>query len=155
MNVRETQAYRDMQREYISGWKTWNVHSALSHVLMPRGLALMLCVKEYRNGSCLREALIGRQSRWDERVYPGDHFGNYTSLRVEWMDMAFTMEIACVGENFAMRVLPEKNQRYPAVLVLETGFLWNRPGVIKGNALLCAFCGQRNRHPRAGRAGRV
>lgn len=29
----------------VSGWKTWNVNSALSYVYMPAGLTLSLCVK--------------------------------------------------------------------------------------------------------------
>lgn len=53
------------------GWKTWNVHSVLSHVLMPSGLTLNLCVREYRDGGYLRETLVGRQGEGDEKAYPG------------------------------------------------------------------------------------
>ena len=52
------------------GWKTWNVHSVLSHVLMPSGLTLNLCVREYRDGGYLRETLVGRQGEGDEKAYP-------------------------------------------------------------------------------------
>ena len=52
--------YEELKKEYIRGWKTWNVRSVLSHVHMPEGLALNLCMKEYRDGNFLGEALIGR-----------------------------------------------------------------------------------------------
>ena len=45
--------YQILKREYMRGWQTWNVNSVLSHVLMPEGFALNVCVREYSVGSYL------------------------------------------------------------------------------------------------------
>ena len=45
--------FRDLMKGYMTGWRTWNVRSVLSHVLMPWGLALNVAVKEYVSGHYL------------------------------------------------------------------------------------------------------
>ena len=50
--------YKELKKEYIKGWHTWNVRSVLSHVHMPDGFALNVAFKEYREGHYLKETLI-------------------------------------------------------------------------------------------------
>jgi len=116
-----------------NGWKTWNVHSVLSYVLMPSGLTLNLGVKEYRDGGYLREVLIGRQGAEEEKAFPGPHGFGYTQIRVSWRELEWIVETGTEGSQLVILVTPVKKQKYPAMLVLETGFSWNRPGSVSGN----------------------
>ena len=50
--------YDHLKREYLRGWKTWNVESVFSYVHMPDALALNMSVREYQDGHFLRDALI-------------------------------------------------------------------------------------------------
>jgi hypothetical protein len=48
-----------MVRALARGWNTWNTNSVLSHVLLPDGLAINLCLKSLeRGGPFLREAFL-------------------------------------------------------------------------------------------------
>lgn len=145
--------YDKIKADMRKGWKTWNVRSVLSHVRMQDGLALNIGMKEYKSGCYLKEALIGRQGSQrpmagtaQERVYPGLHAydDRYTEMRVEWVDINFTVESSIDGEDLLLLVTPIKTQRYPSMLVLETGYLWNRPGTIvhDGNGLIAISGGQ-------------
>lgn len=123
-------SYDDLKRDYQTGWHTWNNRSVLSHVHMPDGLSLSLAFKEYASGAYLKETLIGRFGADDEKVFPGPHAfdGSYTSLRVSWRDMVIRVESTQNGGDLVLLVTPEKTQIRPAMLVVETGYLWNRPG---------------------------
>ncbi len=131
--------YLALKKRLMTGWKTYNVYSVLSHVRMQDGLALNVAVKEYKSGHYLKESLIGRQpgraimhERETEEVLPGLHAydGSYTQAEVRWQGMSFTVESGQDGEDLVLLVTPLKKQKWPAMLVLETGFLWNRPGYV-------------------------
>lgn len=136
--------YEDMKREYIKGWRTWNVRSVLSHVHMPDAFALNIAFKEYMEGHYLKETLIGRfENEYGrepaETAFPGAHAfdGSYTEMTVRWCDMEIKVESAAEGDCLALLVTPVKKQLKPAMLVLEGGFLWGRSGWVekKGNTL--------------------
>lgn len=129
--------YLALKKRLMSGWRTYNVYSVLSHVRMEDGLALNVAVKEYAAGNYLKEALIGRHQPESgvyehevEEVQPGLHAydGSYTQATVQWMGMEFSVESTQDGKELLLLVTPVKRQRWPSMLVLETGFLWNSPG---------------------------
>ncbi|MGA2974431.1 MAG: trehalase family glycosidase [Spirochaetia bacterium] len=136
--------YRDMLEGLAKGWNTWNVRSVLSHVLMPEGFALNICLKEYTAGRYLKETLIGRyQPPVDpnllyrggelvEEVTPLAHAydGSFTELKLCWRAMEINVQTATVKDELVVLVTPIRNQRYPATLVIESGILWNRAGSI-------------------------
>ena len=130
--------YEALKKHYFNGWKTWNVNSVLSWVHMPDALTLKLSVKEYQSGHYLPDALIGRlpdptgQSP-EEVVTPGDHAidDSYTSLHFSWCGLSFLVETAEDHGNYYVLVTPQNMQVRPALLVLEAGYLWNRPGVVQ------------------------
>lgn len=137
--------YDKLKETYLTGWKTWNVNSVLSHVYMPHGLALNLCLKEYSAGGYLRESLIGRfpqerEKTPKESVHPQYHTfdDTYTSVILKWCNMEFTVESAQMEDDFYLYIVPVKVQPKPAMAVLECGFLWNRPGTVekRGKTLL-------------------
>ena len=146
MNYQKHPEYQALQNKLKNGWRTYNVYSILSHVRMQDGLALNIAVKEYQSGHYLKETLIGRHPLTSmmhecqvETVLPGLHSidGSYTETNVLWMDMEFSVESTVDEQDIIILVTPKVQQKWPAMLVLETGFLWNKPGYLihEGSAL--------------------
>ena len=133
--------YDVLKQQYFRGWKTWNVNSVLSYVHMPDALTLKLSVKEYQSGHYLPDALIGQFPdptglNPREVLYPGDHAvdDSYTAMRVRWCGLSFLAETAQEDGDFYLLLTPEEKQVKPALLVLEAGYLWNRPGTVRKEA---------------------
>ncbi len=127
--------YEEMKREFIRGWRTWNVRSVLSHVHMPDGLAVNLAFKEYRNGNYLKETLIGRfmdgsPQAGAEEALPGPHTYDetYTEMTVRWCGMEIQVESTVEDGELLLLVIPVTLQEKGAMLVAETGYLWGRDG---------------------------
>ena len=38
--------YQELKKNYIKGWRTWNVRSVLSHVHMPDGFAVNIAFND-------------------------------------------------------------------------------------------------------------
>jgi hypothetical protein len=127
------------------GWNTWNTRSVLSHVVLPEAFALNLGIKEYREGCYLKEALIGRQGKDEERIHPGPrtHGGDYAELNLKWRGIELLVQSGRDGEDLVLLVTPWENQLRPATLIVEAGVLWNRPGrVWRDGEMLLAECGE-------------
>ena len=130
--------YALMKKRYLNGWHTWNVRSVLSHVHMPDGLALNVAFKEYREGHYLKETLVGRFTdeygrEPAETAFPGIHAfdDSYTEMSVEWCDMVIKVESAVIEDELILLITPVKTHARPAMLVLEGGFLWGKPGWVE------------------------
>ena len=130
--------YQKMKKGYIKGWHTWNVRSVLSHVHMPDGFALNIAFKEFREGHYLKETLVGRFANEygrtpAETAYPGVHAfdDSYTEMSLTWCDMEIKVESAVVEDEIVLLVTPIKKQVRPAMLVLESGFLWGKSGWVE------------------------
>ena len=130
--------YAIMKQAYMRGWHTWNVHSVLSHVHMPDGFALNIAFKEYREGHYLKETLVGRFGNEygrepAETAFPGVHSfdESYTEMSLTWCDMEIRVESAVVDDEVILLVTPVRKQLKAALLVLEGGFLWGRPGWVE------------------------
>jgi putative isomerase len=129
-----TTRYASVQRTLASGWNTWNTRSVLSHVLLPEGFAVNLGIKEdAHKGSNLKEAQIGRMGKEDEIIRPGLHAvdGRYTELELEWMGLTIRVQTAVQQGDLLVLVTPSAWPAIPPRLIVEPGFLWNRPGWIR------------------------
>ncbi|MBQ9768365.1 MAG: hypothetical protein IJW37_09715 [Lachnospiraceae bacterium] len=145
--------YEEMKRDYLKGWHTWNVRSVLSHVHMPDGFALNVAFKEYGDGGYLKETLIGRFEEVHARTpketaVPGIHAfdESYTEMTVKWCGMEILVESTVEEDELILLVTPVKQQIRPAMLVLESGFLWGREGYVvrQGETLVaCGAVGER------------
>lgn len=139
MDLQKFPQYQELQSRLKQGWTTYNVYSILSHVRLQDGFGLNIALKEYRGARYLKETLIGRNGSDDEEVIPGLHAydHSYTEATVRWQGMEFSVESAVDGDDLLLLVTPKKLQKHPAMLVLETGFLYNRPGYVmhSGDAL--------------------
>ena len=122
--------YSDLQTRLAQGWNTWNTRSVLSHVRLPEAFALNLGIKEYAEASYLKEALVGRRSENDEQIRPGPHAwdGSFTELNLKWRGLELNIQTAHTGKDWVALVTPRMMQKRPALLVVEAGVLWNRPG---------------------------
>ena len=126
----------ELNRRCLRGWHTWNVRSVLSHVHFPDGFALNVAFKECRDGLYLKEALVGRAPGNDvETAFPGAHAfdDGITEMTLRWCDMEFRIESAVDGDDLVLLVTPVRQQVRPAMLVLESGFLWGKPGWTERN----------------------
>ena len=130
--------YEMLKQRYMQGWHTWNVRSVLSHVHMPDGFALNIAFKEYREGHYLKETLVGRFANEYGRepaeiAFPGVHAfdESYTEMSLTWCNMEIRVESTVVEDELLLLVTPVKKQVKPAMLVLEGGFLWGRPGWVE------------------------
>jgi hypothetical protein len=124
--------YDILKKRLAQGWNTWNTRSVLSHVLLPEGFALNLCLKEYAGRAYLKEALIGRKGDYDEKIHPGPraYDGSYTELNLTWQGVELLVQSATEKDDLVLLVTPLANQKKPARLVVEAGILWNRPGYV-------------------------
>jgi putative isomerase len=124
----------ELQRRILRGWNTWNNPSVLSHVHMPDGLALSLAFRKKRGGPYwLRDAYIaGPNTSFPEKIVPRDHAfdGSYTELELSWEGLEATVRTAIDGDDIVILFSPRAAPDMPPVLLLEAGFLWNKPGTV-------------------------
>ena len=141
--------YVAMQSELARGWNTWNTNSVLSHVLLPEGLAINLCLKSMeRGGALLRDAYLSSAAlNRPEKVRLGMRTmdGTYTELNLAWQANVLEVQSATDGDDLVLLVTVRKNfARLPAHLIVETGMLWNRPGnITRTNSGIVADVGGR------------
>lgn len=130
--------YAQLQKHLAQGWNTWDTNSVMTHVLLPEGLAISLGVRHQAtefSGGFLREALIGRQGKDDERVIPGPHAydGSYTDLKLQWHGHQLRVQSAHDGGDLVLLVSPldvPDNAHLVPEMVFSVGMLWNKPGTI-------------------------
>ncbi|HTZ60881.1 MAG TPA: trehalase family glycosidase [Acidobacteriaceae bacterium] len=130
--------YQQLQKRLASGWNTWDVHSVTTQVLLPDGLAIHMGLKhnstEFQD-AYLGDALIGRQTKGAEQVFPGPHSwsGSYTDLRLSWKGHSLRLQTAHDGDNLVMLATPLPSQPLsvvPPTIAFSVNYLWNRPGSV-------------------------
>jgi putative isomerase len=131
--------YRRVQQRLAQGWNTWDVHSVMTHVVLPEGLAIHVGLKHNTTlwgDMFLSDALIGRMANGAEEVFPGAHTwnGSYTDLRVSWKGHSWEIQSAHDGDDLVLlaRPLPSKQLfPLPPTIVFSVDFLWNQPGTAR------------------------
>ncbi len=142
-NIR-TPEYRELQKKLCVGWNTWYNHSFMSHVLLPEGFSINICVARpglWENGY-LRENYKGSKSLpRPEEVKLGlrSDNGSYTSLEMKFKDELIKVQSAVDGDDQLILVTPEKPCKNQ--LIIEAGLPWDRQGLIgvEGNRLTGKF----------------
>jgi hypothetical protein len=128
--------YRDVQTFLKNGWGTFNHKSVLSHVLLPEGFAMNIGIKLHQNNAdnYLKEAFISSRRNRPEKITPGNkaYDGSYSDLTVEWNGVKFRIESATNEvQDLVLLVTPIQIPENTPSVVLETGMLWNRQGIIE------------------------
>jgi len=130
--------YRAVQERLARGWNTWDVHSVMTHVLLPDGIAIHVGLEhnttESRN-RFLGDTLIGRLTPGAERVVPGAHTwdGSYTDLRVSWEGHAWRVQSAHDGSDLVLLTTPLPSASTSALaptVVFHVDLLWNSSGSV-------------------------
>lgn len=138
-----TEEYRQLQEKLCTGWNTWYNNSLISHVLLPEGLTVNMCIATDDNRKMLKEVFKSADINGrPERVFPGlrSEDGSYTSLDLYYEGMELKIETAVDGEDFVALITPR--QPSENVLVVELGMAYGRDGMVgKTGDRLTAFCG--------------
>jgi neutral trehalase len=133
--------YDPIQQRLASGWNTWHNRSVLTHVLLPNGFSINLAFKQHYwlDEKYLSEALVGRWGNDVETIRPGLHTldGSYTELEMRWEEVAVRVQSAHTGDDLVILVTLLDMPVNRAKLIVESGMLWNRPGILErvGNEL--------------------
>jgi Mannosylglycerate hydrolase MGH1-like glycoside hydrolase domain len=139
--------YEALQNRLARGWNTWDVHSVTAQVLLPEAFTIRVGLKNdssLNSDAFLSDALIGRQGRGMEQVFPGPHAwnGSYTQLRLAWRDHVLVLETAHDGDDLVMLATPAGSKSAVApTLVFSAGVLWNRPGSVSRVGGVIEFLG--------------
>ncbi|MEI6680452.1 MAG: trehalase family glycosidase, partial [Mariniphaga sp.] len=129
----KTAEYRALQKKLCTGWNTWYNHSFMSHVLLPEGFSINICVARpglWETGF-LRENYKGSKSLpRPEEVKPGlrSDDGSYTSVEVKFKEEVIQVQSAVDGDDQLILVTPAKPSKNQ--LVIEAGLPWDRKGMI-------------------------
>jgi hypothetical protein len=129
-NIKTTE-YKALQASLATGWNTWYNNSVLTHVLLPQGLSISLCLSGRNNADYLKEVLPASGAvKRPEKVIFGlrSDDGSYTSLRLQYKGIELSVQTATAGADQLILVTPVK----PAAewLVVEAGLLWGARGSI-------------------------
>lgn len=129
----------------LQGWNTWNNPSVLSHVKMPEGLNIQLMLRKRRGGPYwLQDSYIASPKvNFAEKIYPGKHAydGSYTELELNWEGQKALVRSAHREGDFFLIYDPQESPEIPHFLVVNTGILWNKPGILekKESSILARF----------------
>lgn len=126
-----TQEYKALQQRLCTGWNTWYNNSLMTHVSLPDGFAINLCLATYDNRTYLKDVFKAAdiQNR-PERVFPcmrADD-GSYTSLRLLYKDIEVVVESATDGDDEIILVTPAEPSKH--LLVVEAGLLYGKDGMV-------------------------
>lgn len=149
--------YKKLINNQLSGWNTYNTRSTLSYVHMPSCFSVNIGFKDYTNKEVLTEAIPGFDH---EDIFLGNHAydGSYTCQEINWSGMKYRIESAHDGDDLVILVTPievnkvmvpdyfialhhatrKRHPEYvarikPPLVIVETGMLWNKPGIIQKN----------------------
>ncbi len=143
----KTAEYRELQNKLCTGWNTWYNHSFMSHVLLPEGFSVNICVARpglWETGY-LRENYKGSRSLprpEDVKLGLRSDDGSYTSLKVKFKDEVFEVQSSVDGGDQLILITPEAPCRNQ--LIIEAGLPWDREGLIgvEENKLIGKFPGR-------------
>jgi hypothetical protein len=137
-----TPQYKELQQKLGSGWNTWYANSFLSHVLLPEGFSINLCLTQPGNQEYVRNFYKAADiHKRPEKIIPGlrSDVGSYTSITVIYKgETIFIQTAAESGEQYILVSPVQAKENY---LVVEAGLLWNRKGSIgrTGDQLTASF----------------
>lgn len=128
--------YQELKKITNTGWNTWDTSSVLSHVLLPYGFAIHLCLKDHKVEKVLRNPLIGRmkeECRYDpEIITPMERSwdGSYTKLKVEYGETVLEVETTAQDGEQYLLVTPKACGMQVPSLIVEACLLWGREGTL-------------------------
>lgn len=149
-DTEEQKSVEQINKNIVSGWNTWNNPSLLSHVKMPEGLNLQFKMRKKRGGPYWLDGAYVANPKYNfaAKIKPLEHAydGSYTALNLEWEGVKAKVQTATEGNDIVLLYSPVEEQEESHILVLESGFLWNKPGtIVKQDSILIASYGGSDR----------
>lgn len=140
--VLKTPEYRELQHKLCTGWNTWYNNSFTSHVHLPEGFCINLCLTYPGSPDYLKETFKASDIQHrPEKLIPGLRAddGSYTSMVLLYKEEEFSIQTATDGDDELILVTPAKKSKN--YLVVEAGLLWGRDGQtgMSDNTLLGKF----------------
>jgi putative isomerase len=125
----KTAEYAQLQKELCTGWNTWYNNSMLSHVYLPDGFSLSVCLDGWGTRYLKENFKVSKALDRPESLIPGlrSDKGDYTSMRVQYDRNEVQIESAVDGDDLLLLVTPLVNNTYMKI-VIEAGIHWNKPG---------------------------
>lgn len=129
----KTPEYRELQKKLCTGWNTWYNHSFMSHVLLPEGFSINICIARpglWETGYLRENYKSSRSLPRPEEIKPDlrSDDGSYTSLEVKFKGEVIKVESAVDGDDQLILVTPEKPCKNQ--LIIEAGLPWDSQGLI-------------------------
>ncbi len=140
----KTQEYKDLQQRLCRGWNTWYNNSVMSHVLLPEGVAISLCISGEKNNYLKDIFKVSRLTGRTEEVILGlrSDNGSYTSMKLKWDKTEIEVQSATDGDDIVLLIRPLG----PTIdkLVIEGGILWGHDGLTgkNGDIISCILPGR-------------
>ncbi len=124
--------YKQLQKDILTGWNTWDNRSILTQVLLPEGLALTLQVHDSLSGDSLRFAFTGNRVPGSEYVRPIAHStdGSHTDFLLYWRDIGIRVQNAARGWDLSLLVTPIDSCKNRGFVKLAAEMLYGKPGKI-------------------------
>lgn len=140
-----TKEYKELQKKIASGWNTWYTNSMISHLLLPYGFSINICLTKPGNPQYLKEVFKAADiQQRPEKVIPGirSDDGRYTSISIQFQDQIIEVQSATEGNDELILITPIKGSEN--TVVIEAGLQWNRNGSTgrNGNTLTGHFSNQ-------------
>jgi len=137
-----TPEYNALQHKLASGWNTWYSNSFLSHVLLPEGFAINICLTRPGNPEYVKNFFKAADIlKRPEKIIPGlrSDDGSYTSITVTYKGETINIQTAAENDDQYILISPVNSKEN--YLVIEAGLLWNRKGLTgrQGNTLVGKF----------------
>jgi hypothetical protein len=127
--------YNELKKKTNTGWNTWNTSNVLSHVHLPHGFAINLCIREFKATAMLRESLIGRFGDNQEQIIPGPrtYDGRYTELNLKYYDLELEIRTTVVDDEQIILLTPLKRGLRTPQIAIEACLMWGKDGCLSKN----------------------
>jgi hypothetical protein len=132
--------YREIKRELMHGWGTWDTRDALAQVLLPESLSISLSFRHATGFDSFARPQMVTDKKGDD-FRPGKHAldGSYSEADITWKGTRLRVQSAVDGEDLVLLVTMPGVPKEPVEAVVTEGMLWNRPGLLsRGHGSLTA-----------------
>lgn len=143
------QQYAALQSRLTNGWHTYNHNSVLSYVYMPGNLSFKLSIKSNNIGlyGYMGDAYLSAKVARPEKVFPVAYSANadYSEIILTYEGTELIIQSANVNDELYLLVNPIKTAGLKPSLVLESGLLWNAPGILQrsGDEIIAELPGKK------------
>jgi len=126
-----------LQEYLLGGWNTWDNSNLLNYVYMPEGLSLRLDFravdKNYTQCFLQNASISSPLQNYPGKITPVAHSydGRYIDMILTWNGMKSRIQVVRERRDIMILYTPIDIPENPPLLLLETGILYNKPGIVE------------------------